>query len=115
MRRLITAALTSACLVSSPAMLWADQYEIIPGVGRIMTTNGGKVYCHPEKETLCTSDELKKIETVRRDKADARARTAACVHACGVAADKCEKEANAGKNPTAPSCTLVMHNCQTRC
>jgi hypothetical protein len=115
MRRLITAALASACLVSSPAMLWADQYEIIPGIGRIMTTSGGKVYCHPEKETLCTSDELKKIEATRQRMAVARARTATCVHACEDAADKCEKEGKAGKKPAGPACTIVQHNCQTRC
>jgi hypothetical protein len=111
MRRLVTAALTSACLVSSPVMLWADQYEQIPGIGRIMTTNGGKVYCHPEKETLCTQDELKKIETYRQDRAIAKTHTATCVHACEDAAVKCEK----GGKPIGLSCGVDRNHCIGRC
>ncbi len=113
MRRLITAAaLASACLVSSPAMLWAEQYEQIPGIGRIMTTSGGKVYCHPEKESLCTADELKKIEAYRHDSAIAKTRTATCVHACEDAAVKCEKP---GGKPMGLSCGVDRNHCIGRC
>jgi len=124
MRRLIIAALTSACLVSFPVLLWAAPNalgeEVIPGFGTIQT-KGGKVYCHLEKPALCTPDELKQIEAHRKAAADAKAKVATCIKACSDAAKKCfdaEKAANLRPSEVkkdAPNCGLIATQCDQRC
>jgi hypothetical protein len=119
MRRLITAALTSACLVSLPVPLWAVE-EMVDGFGTI-NTRDGKVYCHLAHPVLCTPDELKKLEAVRKRAAENKAKVATCIKACSEAAKKCfdaEKAANLRPSEVkkdAPSCSLMATQCDQRC
>ena len=128
MRRLVTAALTCACLVSSSVLLSAEEvkprdseYKRI-GVHEY-ATSGGKCYIRTTQGVgrPCSPDEVKEMEAAKQREVDAKAKVAICIKACSDAARKCfdaEKAANLRPSEVkkdAPKCGLIETQCDQRC